>query len=58
MWVLLWGDNVTVFQPHDVRQRVSDGFNSQLNQSALLHREVPQLFNKLRACQAFSSCGW
>ena len=57
MWVLLWGDDVTVFQPDNVRQGVSNGFDSQLNQSALLYSDVLQLVNKLRACHTFSSCG-
>jgi len=57
MWVLLWGDDVAVLQPDDVRQGVSHGFNSQLHQSALLHSDVPQLFYKLRSSQTLSSCG-
>ena len=58
LWVLLWGDNVTVFEPDNVRQGISNGFDSQLNQSALFYSDVLQLLDKLRTCEAFSSCGW
>lgn len=53
--MFVWGDDVTVFQPHNVWQGVSNGFDSQLNQSALLYSDVFQLFNKLRTCQGFLS---
>ena len=43
----MWGDDVTVFQPNNVRQGVSDGFDSQLNQSALFYTDVLQLVSKL-----------
>lgn len=58
MWVFVWGDDVTVFQPDNVRQGVSDGFDRQLDQSSLFHSDVLQLVNKLGPCQAFSRCGW
>ena len=40
MWVLVWADDVAVLQPDDVREGVSDGFDSQFHQSSLLHRDV------------------
>lgn len=57
MWMLLWADDVTVFQPDNVRQGVSNGFDSQRNQGTLLYSDVPQLLNKLRTRQTLSSCG-
>lgn len=56
IWVLLWGDDVAVFQPNNVRQGVSDGFDCQLNQSALLNTDVLQLLNKLGSDQVFFGC--
>ena len=58
IWVLLWGDDVTVFQPNNIRQGVSDGFNSQLNQSAFLDTDVLQLLNKLGSDQVLFGCTW
>ena len=58
MWVLLWGDDVTVFQPNNVRQGVSDGSDRQLNQSALSYTDVLQLLNKLGSDQVFFRCEW
>lgn len=55
VWVLVWADNVAVFQPDDIWQRVSDGFDSQFNQSSLLHADVPQLLNELGTHQGFLS---
>lgn len=54
--MLVWGDNVTVFQPDDIRQGVTNGFDSQFNQSALLYTEVLQLLSELGARQGFFSC--
>lgn len=48
--VFLWCDNVTVLQPDNIWQWVSDGFNSQLNKSALFYSNVLQLLHKLRSC--------
>lgn len=53
VWVLVWGDDITVFQPHNVRKRVSNGSDSQFNQSSLLHTDVLQLLNELWPHQGF-----
>lgn len=55
VWVLVWGDDVTVFQPDDVWKRVPDRFDSQLDQSSLLHADVPQLLDELGTHQGFLS---
>lgn len=55
-WVLVWGDDVAVLQPDDIRQWVSNGFDSQFNQSALLHTDVPQFLSELWTHQGF--LGW
>lgn len=52
-WVLVWGDDVAVFQPDNIRQWVSNGFDSQFNQSALLHTDVPQFLSELWTHQGF-----
>lgn len=53
VWMFVWGDDVTVFQPHNIRQWVSNGSDSQLNQSALLHTDVLQFLSELWTHQGF-----
>lgn len=40
VWVFVRGYDVTVLQPDNIRNRIANGFNSQLNQSTLFNTDV------------------
>lgn len=55
VWVLVCCDYVAVFQPDNIWQRVSNGFDGKFDQGSLFHADVSQLLCELWPHQGFFS---